>query len=55
MTFCRLISGVVSLNELLNNACRSGQCMSAEEKVKKNVGASTLLIIAFKSSLALCQ
>ena len=35
--------------------CSSGQCMSAEEKVKKIVGAPLQAIIAFKSSRTLYQ
>ena len=32
----------------------SGQCISADEKVKKNVGGTTFVITVFRSSLTLC-
>ena len=40
---------------LPKRAWRSGQCMSADEKMKNNVGVPTCVIIAFRSSFALCQ
>ena len=54
ITFFRLCSDL-GLEEGFKSVCSSGQCMSAEEKVKKIVGAPLQAIIAFKSSRILYQ
>ena len=55
ITFC-LLSSFVQLSDLFENKeCNSGQCMSADEKVKKIVGAPLVVIIDFNSSLFLRQ
>ena len=59
MTFWHLTSlvelPVSQLGSVLNRSCYSGQCISAEEKVKNNVGAPALVVIAFRSSRTLFQ
>ena len=56
----RCLTSLVALpvsqsRSVLNRSCNSGQCISAVEKVKNNVGAPTLVIIAFRSSRTLFQ
>ena len=42
-------------DERPKRAWSSGQCMSAEENVKKNFGSPSCDVTAFRSSLAFCQ
>ena len=61
-TMCGLLITFIHLSSLLvlwvviwNKSCNSGQCISADEKVKNNAGAPTWFIIALRSSLTFYQ
>ena len=55
ITFCLLSSIEVFSAILPNKSCNSGQCISDDENVKKNVGGPLFVTIALSSSLTFCQ
>ena len=54
ITFCPLFS-LVESDFPENRDCNSGQCMSADDKVKTIVGTPVVVIIVLRSFLTLCQ